>query len=591
VVARISQPDPAALPLSTPQAGDVPNGPLTTPTDGPSPAPPAVQRFDRYELLEEVAQGGMGVVYRARDTVLGRTVALKMMRAGLFAGADEVARFHREAQAIAQLDHPGTIKIFEVGQADGQHFFTMPFAAGGSLTRYRARDDVGPGAIVPLVEKIARAVQHAHEHGILHRDLKPGNVLLDDRGEPLVADFGLAKFLAADVELTQTGQRPGTPAYMAPEQLAEPAGPVTAQTDVWALGVMLYELLAGRRPFGGGSREALTRAILTSEPPRLGHLEVDRTLEGIVRKCLAKEPRQRYPSAAALADDLRRWSEGWRLPAERWPARAWRALWRPRTLLLTALMAAVVAGLLPFALPKSSPGEVGEEPALTLIASSGGPPEVVWRMGQETTDTALDGPEAVFSAVSRRTAILELCPSPPWPHYRFEAEVRHDDSLGDSAVGLCFGYQEVVGDTGVQRGFCHLSFADRGDRGRGRGHVTLWMERDRPPAPGRSANRGVILGNKNNGLGHPIVGPGPWRRLAIEVTGETLRAFWEGEMIREVVRDEWLREGALLSMDYPALPPTAFPPAGGLGLYLKQGKASFRQVLVKPLPERGPPSP
>jgi serine/threonine-protein kinase len=570
-------------PQNTPAAPpeDSPAAQPTTPFSEPSCTPPIARRFGRYELLEEVAHGGMGVVYKAHDTLLERTVALKMLRAGLFASADEVERFQREARAVAQLNHPQIIKIYEVGQEDGRHYFTMPFVAGGNLTRCRVEGGAEPGTVVSLIEKVARAVQHAHEQGILHRDLKPDNVLLDkpdnvlldEHGDPVVADFGLAKFLTADMELTRIGERPGTPSYMAPEQVAEPMGQVTVQTDVWALGVILYELLVGRRPFLGQSAEALRQAIQTSAPPRPGALRpaLDRTLESIVLRCLTKVPEQRYPSASALADDLQRWSEGWRLPGERWPARVWHALWRHPRRAIVALLATVIVGFL-FVLLIRPPAE----PPITLIGMSGGPQQAVWRHGQAAGMTEISGPEGAFSVRCKDQGMVELAPSSPWPHYRLEALVRHEEDFNSGRVGVYFGYNQEVDADGSRHRFGRLAFSDFGV---GRA-VELRMNYRRSEGP-RPMGHSVNLG----GFHHPdwLGGaPGPWRELVVEVTAARVRAFLDGECIGDVPRARWLEQVPL----WPSLPtvPAEFPPNGGLGLFVDHGKASFRQVILKPWP-------
>src|SRR5262249_15480681 len=197
-----------------------------------------------------------------------------------------------------QLCHPNIVPVYEIDQVFGQHYFTMPFVAGGSLREHLARVGANPTAAVALVEKVARAVHHAHEHGILHRDLKPANVLLDERDEPLVSALGLAKLADARVELTQTGQKLGTPAYMAPEQAAGQSGHVTPATDVWALGVLLYELLTGRRPFLGPGRAELFRQIQSdgTPRPRVFQPTLDSALETVVLMCLEKDPGLRYAS-------------------------------------------------------------------------------------------------------------------------------------------------------------------------------------------------------------------------------------------------------------------------------------------------------
>jgi len=279
---------------------------------GASSTPPLgtrVRYFGDYELLEEIARGGMGVVYRARQVSLNRIVALKMILAGQLASEEDVKRFQSEAEAAANLQHPGIVAIHEVGQHEGQHYFSMDYIEGKSLKELVRENPLPAERAAGYVRQIAEAIHYAHEHGTLHRDLKPSNVLIDAADSVRVTDFGLAKRVEGDSDLTATGQVLGTPSYMPPEQAAGKLEEVKETADVYALGAILYELLTDRPPFRADTPLDTLVQVRDNEPasPRLLNPKIPRDLETICLKAMAKEPSRRYATADALAEDLRRY--------------------------------------------------------------------------------------------------------------------------------------------------------------------------------------------------------------------------------------------------------------------------------------------
>lgn len=302
-----------------------------------SPATFPLDTFGEYELIDEIARGGMGVVFKARHRGLNRLVALKMILAGPWSSTGDLQRFHTEVQAAAELDHPNIVPIYEVGCYNGQHFYTMKLIEGISLSRRIAGTPMPPRETARLMATVARAILHAHQRGILHRDLKPANILLDADGQPHVTDFGLAK----RVPTQGTGDTPptgddatldglilGTPSYMAPEQATGQNRRLTTGVDVWGMGAILYEMLTGRPPFRGNDPIETLQKIQHEEPtrPRSLNPSVARDLETICLKCLQKEPSKRYPGALTFADDLERWLDG--RPIKARPVGNGERLWR-----------------------------------------------------------------------------------------------------------------------------------------------------------------------------------------------------------------------------------------------------------------------
>jgi serine/threonine protein kinase/WD40 repeat protein len=455
---------------------------------GPTPA--ARPRLGDYELGEELGRGAMGAVYRARHVPLGQTVALKVILTGEFASESERRRFLAEAGQAARLDHPNIVRVLNYGEADGRQFYAMELVEGPTLAQRRqnAGDLAGNGApseadprsfrhFASLISQVARAVQHAHERGVLHRDLKPGNILLDAAGTPHVADFGLATLLGGDgesqsVRATLAGSPLGTPAYMAPEQVRGDRTLTTA-SDLWSLGAILYEQLAGRPPFTGGSAPETYRKILEEEPPRLGEGQLGaaantpspvRDLEIIARKCLRKVPAERYPSAGALADDLDRWLRGEPILARpvSAPEQAWR--WARRRPVIAALTAAVAS--------------------LVLLVAIGGP-VVAFRLSRaERRERAANvtAQEKLFDSLLAQARASRLTLEPGRREaglqaIRSAAKIRVTAELRDEAIALL-----ALSDQAAPVGFTNLIFRGLGATLDPQFGEFLWMEADRSVA-------------------------------------------------------------------------------------------------------------
>src|SRR6266571_2401437 len=348
----------AAIPPNSPQhscgaclleTGLGPDEPVAGGGDPGRPMP-MLMDFGDYELLEQIGRGGQGVVFRARQKSLNRTVALKVINLGQWASKAHLKRFRLEAEAAARLEHPGIVPIHEVGERDGSCYFSMKFIEGGQLDEVARRGPMPIRRAVELIAKVAHTVHYAHEHGILHRDIKPGNILLDAKGEAHLTDFGLARLLETESTVTRTLEVLGTPSYMAPEQAVGNNAAVSSVTDVYGLGAVFYQLLTGHPPFAGGTTYETIKLLLETEPrqPRLWNRKIGRDLATICLKCLEKDPQRRYSSALALAEDLEHWLKHEPILAHRTgiftKARKW-VRRKPAIAALVASLAALAAAM------------------------------------------------------------------------------------------------------------------------------------------------------------------------------------------------------------------------------------------------------
>jgi serine/threonine-protein kinase len=537
-----------------------------------------------YQLLQELAHGGMGVVYMARHLALGRVVALKMMR-GERCGLLGQQRFDREMRAVARLNHPNILPIYEIGWHDEQPYYTMPFLAGGSLAQQRDKRLSDSRSALQLMVKVARAVQYAHEQGIVHRDLKLGNVLLDERGEPFVTDFGLAKIQDDNVELTESGQVVGTPAYMAPEQAAGRTRQIGPWSDVWALGVMLCELLTGQRPFAGDTSAEVKESILDGSPKRLRELrpELNVAVEAIILKCLRKEPSRRYASAGALADDLERYLWGERPEALPPSAvvrllRGLRRRWRSSAVAALSVILLLILAAIYFS--PSPPPPL--PPPIVLIDDGKMRAQPRWIVGEKAA-THKDGTaDEPFSLHSAELSMLELLSAPPWPRYRLEARLRREGESDLGQVGIFFALNHYPTLKGGYFSFWDLGLTEREPR-TGKVELVVARVQDFPPhATGALSPLGLpphFYPRADRGGNRA-----PWRTLAVERDFTEVRAFWGDELIGQLEQKSLNEFSAQILLGMDEVPFGQFSPEGGLGIYVQNGKASFQQVILQPLP-------
>jgi serine/threonine-protein kinase len=588
-------------------AAATPDPDVTLPEEPlPTPLPP-LRSFGDYELLEEIAHGGMGIVFKAWQRSLKRLVALKMIRAGTLASAADRQRFRQEAETVAHLDHANIVPIYEVGEHAGQWFFSMKLIEGGNVARNLDRLAGDLESACRLLILAARAVHHAHERGVLHRDLKPSNILIDARGQPYVTDFGLAKRMEVDLDLSLPGAIVGTPGYMAPEQ-AFGERSLTPATDVYGLGVILYTLLTGRPPFRGATHFETLQQVREREPERPSRINrrVDASLEAICLKCLEKEPKRRYASAAALADDLDRWlaQEPISVHPESWAARGRRFLRRRVrgiAISLAVLLLPILTLLLAYLNRDLSVEEretkrqqqakemIAQDLAagrpVQLLGDSGLPASYGWST-QEPTAKIVQTNDGSFALQCWERGLLELVPDPQTDRFRYRAEVRHDHTIRDDAVaGIYCMYHQQPTAGGIEHSYCLLAFNDRevapGTR-KNLIHQRIQSHRE----PDQVSD--IYHFEASSSFFEPELAvntPGPWRKLALEVTPEEIQVFWEGNPIN---RKSWkeVRQHVRTARGFVPKPleiiPT-FDPRAALGLLVHKSSASFRRIFVEPL--------
>jgi tRNA A-37 threonylcarbamoyl transferase component Bud32 len=567
-----------------------------------SPLPLA---FGSYLLLEVLGEGGMGVVYKARQEKLKRFVALKMVRAGIYASSEERARFQREGEVIASLEHPHVVQIHEFGECDGQSYFSMELLQGGTLADKLGGRALPERAAAELVQTLAHTVEAAHRRGIVHRDLKPSNVLFAADGTAKISDFGLAKVLDGESSDTRSDAILGTPAYMAPEQARGEIRRLGPAADVYALGAILYETLTGRPPFRGESRYQTLEWVRTREPepPRRSQPHLSRDLEAICLKCLEKEASRRYESAAALADDLQRWLDGQTTKARplSWPRRLGRSVRRRPAAVAAVAFLLMLAALPAFFSRINDPqrkldaiqARLRRGETVELLDKNGELAWYRWELGKGIVDTSPD--EGALKVAALDAAMLTLV-ADPQGSYRFSAEIRHERSLRLSEVGLYFAHSKLNTSEGWQHCYAVFAFND--------------LEANFPhPNGGQKVSRAVchlrrIPESGRGGSSHDNIvayfpparslqpAPLPWRRLAVEARPTGFDLFWEKNpplhldrqnILSQFEKGKLKRDGMRTVPILPELRPD-FSPHDALGLFVAYGRALFRNVRVEPLP-------
>ncbi|MBI3410208.1 MAG: protein kinase [Planctomycetes bacterium] len=596
-------------------SGDTIVGPLADTAEVRLPV-----RLLHYELTEKLGDGGMGVVYKASDTRLKRTVAVKLGPGVILRGDEARARFKTEAEAVARLNHPNIVRLYEFGEYRGDPYFAMDYLDGGSLAKVLAAGPLPERKAAELVMTLASAMQHAHDSGIIHRDLKPANVLLNSDGAAKITDFGLAKLLDAEQGCTRSEALIGTVGYISPEAATGKTKDIGPLVDVYGLGAILYEALTGRAPFKSSSKAETLNLVRTQlpKPPSSFQRGISPVLEAICLRCLEKKPKHRFESAQALADDLGRWLRG--EPTKTKPPgpllRIY--LWsRRRPALAVGLFLAIVAAVAtPIVLHFTDPDlkvvkierRLANREKVVLIGETGGPKWLRWRNAKERGKSSVSA-DGVFTVDAFGRGALELVRNPQTDHFRFRAEIKHTTTMKTGRIGIFIGMTEfnLGGDTLLN--FGQVTFNDMEDA-----HFALRLiapeKRPKQPPLGNPVNldghlliRGPEGGHRydcNAGMrGEYLFKPAyeppkfkecPWRKIEIEVSPKSVQVTWEGkDKLKEITPEEWSNN---LSHCFKILNERGYEVAalpqilhlrGGVGLFVSNASASFRNVVLEPL--------
>lgn len=574
-----------------------------SPTDATIERPFELGRLGKYELLELIGQGGMGTIFKARQILASNIVALKVIKGDVHEPA-ALARFRAEAQALARVNHPNVVRFFDADTIAGRPFVAMEYVTGGNLAQWARDRGVDPKSAALLVAHLADGLEAVHTAGVLHRDMKPGNILVDAHGVPKITDFGLAKLLETESGQTQSGMVLGTPSFMAPEQASGKPDAVGRPADIYGLGATLYYLLTGQAPFQAPSQELTLRLLLLGDPPpppsklRPG---ISRVLDAIVLKCLERNPSARYAAAAELADDLRRFARGESTSARplSWPRRAGRWLRRrPVTVLATILFFCLLGfGERAVSQYLRSPERDREriERALRgqhpveLIGESGPPKWYRWRFGVGYIGDS-ERRDGVFSYQCPDLSLLELAPDSRRDSFRIEAELLQTRSYGKyGLVGIYFGHKEWTTSGAGFHALQYFGFegikvglTDPDERGQARFEALgLGNEPLSAAVPHR-----LMLGQMPFHPARHNVGS-PWRRLILDVTAADIVAQLEtssGRLEQVPLAPEHMRQVGRAQLQRTA-PPELFihepwTSQGGIGIIVWRAAVSVRNVRI-----------
>lgn len=619
---------PPASPLPTPTENVTTDAPVASPpTHSFHPTAPTLEDeanavqpplqpntvIDGYVVLENVGRGGMGIVFKAKQPQTGQIVALKMIRDGVFADKESLERFRQEIATLGRVQPlKNVVPIYHVGQFQSQSYYVMPYFPRGNLANRLKHFKGHVREAVIAIEKVARAVHQLHAVKILHRDIKPGNILLDAQDEPYLSDFGLIKQLDQDESLTRTHQRLGTPAYMAPEQTGLTPAAVGRGTDIWALGVVLYEALTGTRPFNAAKDDTtkLFWDIAYSEPPAPRTLspQVDAGLDAVILKCLEKLPQDRFSSADEFADELHRWLH--QEPLRTRPIGTVGRWWRGHRYLRRAAIALLF--LIPLAIvavfayrhytdPDRPLREIQSEYASTGRAELMRDHAPRWRQwsmpdaGQIATT-----PDGFTISSENKLALLILARDlPPRPQFRLSAKIRHDQAASLlSEVGLFVAHHPANPEPNAPRIFYRCVFNDRFNHK----DATKVLKLAKPVIKGNPVQLGYVFHgelNERDRFYHspnwilPIYFDPPpllqrvWRDVAIEVSPGQINAEFDGKRSAPLpiatatkrLEAEIARNKKLIPEDAPIS--AEFDAAGAMGLLILNGNATFKDVVVE----------